>query len=250
MRHLTFILAAIFLASGMALAAKAPTSISFGPKAKYDGFFAPGQGQLLPGLVMIHEWWGLNSNIQREAKEYSARGYNVLAVDLFGMVTSDPTHAMTMVKDLDQKSATDELLSAAQYLRSLPISNGKVGSLGWCFGGGQSLNLAINDPKLDAAVIYYGQPVTDPAQLSKIKAAILGLYGEEDKSIPLAKVHEFDAALAEAGVEHQIHTYPGAGHAFANPTNSTAYKPEAANDANARAIAFLAEHLKATRTVD
>ncbi|HEY3298779.1 MAG TPA: dienelactone hydrolase family protein [Armatimonadota bacterium] len=245
MRLLALILiSAAVLASPAAAVKELGHDITFGPGDSYSGYYVPGRGVSCPGLVMIHEWWGLNSYIKMQAWAYSRLGYNVLAVDLFGRSTTDQAEAMKMVQALDQKAATSELLAAAEYLRSAEHSSGRVGSIGWCFGGGQSLTLALNDSKLDAAVIYYGQPVTDPALVAKIKCPILGLYGEDDKSIPLEKVRDFDKALTAAGVIHSIQTYPGAGHAFANPTRGTAYKPAAAKDANKRSAAFLAKYLK------
>ncbi|MHB9023080.1 MAG: dienelactone hydrolase family protein [Armatimonadota bacterium] len=222
------------------------TTISFGRQGEYHGYFVHGKEgkKKLPGLVMIHEWWGLNGNIKAEADKYACAGYNVLAVDLFGKVAATPEEARKQVQGLDQQAATAHLLTAADYLRSRPNSNGRVGSIGWCFGGGQSLNLATNDPKLNAAVIYYGQPVTDPLQLKKIKAPVLGHFGATDQSIPLARVEEFKQALTKAGVSHKIYTYPGAGHAFANPTNTSAYHRDAAVKANKRTEDFLKKYLK------
>ena len=221
------------------------TTIAFGGQGAYHGYYVPGKdGQKLPGLVMIHEFWGLNSSIKAEADKYAGAGYNVLAVDLFGKVAATPEEARKQVQGLDQQAATAHLLAAADYLRALPSSNGRIGSLGWCFGGGQSLNLALNDPRLNAAVIYYGQPVTDPRQLAKIKAPILGQFGEADQSIPLARVNEFSQALNAAVVAHLIYTYPGAGHAFANPTNTNAYNRDAALLANTRTEEFLNRYLK------
>jgi carboxymethylenebutenolidase len=114
-----------------------------------------------------------------------------------------------------------------------------VGSIGWCFGGAQSLNLAINDPKLAVAVIYYGKPVTYLKELEKIHAAILGIWGEADESIPPAAVQQFDKALTEAHVRHEFHSYPGAGHAFANPSGGHRYNAEAAKDAWEKTLSFL-----------
>ena len=239
--------AGLIAMSTSAAAASAPTgsAIAFGRQGEYHGYFAPGSHrERLPGIVMIHEWWGLNSNIKTEADKYAGAGYNVLAVDLFGKVATTPEEAKKLVQGVDQPTATAQLLAAADYLRALPHSNGRVDSLGWCFGGGQSLNLALNDPKLNAAVIYYGQPVTDPQQLAKITAPILGHFGEVDKTISLTRVKEFTQALTAAGVRHTLYIYPGAAHAFANPTNTTAYNRNAAIKANKRTAAFLRKYLQ------
>jgi carboxymethylenebutenolidase len=196
-------------------------------------------------MIVIHEWWGLNDFVRLQADKLADAGYVALAVDLFGKTTTNPQEAMQMAGNLNQPAATTELLAAADYLRSLPyVPDDKVGSIGWCFGGGQSLTLALSDPKLATAIIYYGRPVTDPKELTKIKAPILGIYGEADQSIPIAQVHEFDEALTEAHVVHEIYTYPSAGHAFANPSGGQNYKPDAAADAWKKTISFLDKHLK------
>jgi carboxymethylenebutenolidase len=220
--------------------------IHFGPEGKYHGYLVRPSGDgPFPAMIVVHEWWGLNDNIRNQATELAKNGYVALAVDLFGKSTTDSDEAMKQVRGLDQKAATAELLAAAEYLRSQPfVKPDRIGSIGWCFGGAQSLNLAINDPKLAAAVIYYGKPVTDPKELAKIHAAILGLWGETDDSIPIASVHEFQEVLTEAGVKNEFHTYPGAGHAFANPSGGHRYNADAAKDAWARALAFLEKHLK------
>lgn len=222
------------------------SNLHFGPEGKYSGYLARPSGDgPFPAIIVIHEWWGLNDNIRNEAAKLAEAGYVALAVDLFGKSTTDPKQAMGMVQGLDQKAATAELLAAVAYLRSQPfVKPDRVGSMGWCFGGGQSLNLAINDPKLAAAVIYYGKPITDLKILGSIHAAILGIWGEADESIPMSLVHEFDKALTEAKIEHEFHSYPGAGHAFANPSGGSRYKPNAAKDAWEKSLVFLAKHLK------
>ncbi|MDO8684962.1 MAG: dienelactone hydrolase family protein [Armatimonadota bacterium] len=238
--------AILLLASSVVSVALHGSEIKYGPKSAYSGYFVRPTGNgPFPGLVMIHEWWGLNDNIKEMADRLAGEGYAALAVDLFGKSTTDPAEAMWLSRGINPSSALAQLLAAADYLRVLPyVPDDKVGSIGWCFGGRQSLNLALNDPKLAAAVIYYGQLVTDPKELAKIKAAVLGIFGEADESIPMDAVREFDKALTEAGVRHEIYTYPGAGHAFANPTQSQRYKPEAAADAWKKTIAFLAKYLK------
>ncbi len=239
------ILAGLIALSISAASAQQGAVIAFGPQGEYRGYYVPGRGgETLPGIVMIHEWWGLNSNVKAEADRYAGAGYHVLAVDLFGKVAATPEEARQLVQGLNQQAATAQLLAAADYLRTLPNATGRVGSLGWCFGGGQSLTLAMHDPKLDAMVLYYGQPVVDPQQLAKITAPVLGHFGETDQSIPLARVTEFAQALSAAVVAHLIYTYPGAGHAFANPTNTNAYQRDAAQAANKRTEEFLNRYLK------
>ncbi len=243
----TMFMASILSDMGVGAAADIQAeTVHYGPGDKYVGYLVrPKENGPFPGIVVIHEWWGLNDNIKSQAERLAQLGYVALAVDLFGKTTTDPTVAMDMVRSLDQQAATTQLLASVDYLRSQSwVLTDKIGSIGWCFGGAMSLKLALNDPKLTAAVIYYGQPVTDPKELAKIKAAILGIYGEADQMIPMEKVQEFQKALAEARVKYEIHTYPDAPHAFANPSGGKGYRPEAAADAWKKTIAFLARTLK------
>ena len=115
-------------------------------------------------------------------------------------------------------------------------------SLGWCFGGGQSLQLAVNEP-LDATVIYYGNLVTDEKQLLKIGWPVLGIFGDKDTSIPVSSVNEFDASLDKLKITNEIYIYPGVGHAFANPSGMN-YAPEQTRDAWEKTLAFLDKNLK------
>ena len=197
----------------------------------------------LPGLIVIHEWWGLNGNVVDQARRLADQGYAALAVDLYGGETADtPDAAMALMRAVDEAAATDNLRQAYAFLdgRGAP----RVGSVGWCFGGGQSLNAALALPtQLDAAVVYYGQPVTDVDRLATLRLPVLGLFGADDTSFPPDLLDAFEAALAEAGVEHEIVVYPDADHAFANPSGER-YQPEAARAAWAQTTAFLAEHLE------
>ncbi len=237
--------ALLVLAVGAEAGGITSSNVQFGPEGRYKGYLVRPTGTgPFPAVVVIHEWWGLNDNIRSEARKLAEAGYVALAVDLFGKTTSDPQEAMKQVQALDQKAATAEMLAATAFLRSQPfVKPDKVGSIGWCFGGLQSLHLALNDPKLAAAVIYYGKPITDPKELAKIRAAVLGIFGEADESIPMALVHQFVNALAEARVKHEVHTYPGAGHAFANPSGGSRYKPDAARDAWQKTLVFLGRYL-------
>ncbi len=193
-----------------------------------------------PGVVMVHEWWGLNEQIKDMAETLAAQGYAVLAVDLYGEVAETPDQARALSGGLDQAAAVQNLQAAKAFLEDRGA--GKVASLGWCFGGGQTLQLALNEP-LDATVIYYGRLVTDADELRAISSPVLGIFGEEDASIPVESVQAFDLALDEAGVVHDVYVYPGVGHAFANPSGA-AYAPDETADAWAKTLAFLAEHLK------
>jgi carboxymethylenebutenolidase len=175
----------------------------------------------LPAIVVIHEWWGLNDHIRHWTDRLAADGYAALAVDLYGgKVATTSEEAMALTKTVDDASARAVLTAAHAFLRDDPrIAARKRGVIGWCFGGGWSLQQAIAHPDLDAAVIYYGRLVTDPAPLAKIHAELLGVFGDRDHGIPPAAVDEFVAALKQAGKGIEIHHYD-AEHGFANPSGA------------------------------
>lgn len=196
----------------------------------------PKQEGNFPGVVMVHEWWGLNDGIKHMADELAAQGYIVLAVDLYGKVATTPTEAQEAVKNLDQQQATENLRAATAYLRAQHAT--KIASLGWCFGGGQSLQLALSGEKLDATVIYYGQLTDDAQKLKAITWPILGIFGDKDTSVKPESVASFTKALEKDGIEHEIHLYPGVGHAFANPSGQN-YAPKETKDAWEKTLDFL-----------
>ncbi|MGD8426749.1 MAG: dienelactone hydrolase family protein [Balneolaceae bacterium] len=198
----------------------------------------------LPGLIVIHEWWGLNDNIRMMTDKLAGEGYVALAVDLYnGKVADSPDSAGTYARSVKEGQAIDNLTQAYNYLTTKQNA-AKVGTIGWCFGGGWSLQTALALPdKIDATVIYYGRLVTDADQLKKLKMPILGLFGAEDSGIPPEQAKAFESALNEAGVSNSIHIYDGAGHAFANPSG-TRYQKEAAEDAWGKTVTFFKQHLK------
>lgn len=198
----------------------------------------------LPALIVIHEWWGLNDNIRMMTERLAGEGYVVLAVDLYnGKVADTPDSAGTYARAVEREPSVDNLQQAHAYLTG-EQGAASVGTIGWCFGGGWSLQASLAMPdKVDATIIYYGRLVTEAAELQKLNSPVLGIFGAEDDGIPPSTVNEFEAALNEAGVENSIHIYEGADHAFANPSG-TRYQKEAAEDAWQKTVAFLAEHLK------
>ncbi|MDQ3971834.1 MAG: dienelactone hydrolase family protein [Thermoproteota archaeon] len=202
----------------------------------------------LPAIVMIHENRGLNDNIKSTADILAKQGYVVLAVDLFqGQVTSDPNRARELSSEVRNNPgvAIENMKSAVAYLSSLQnVNASRIASIGWCFGGGQSLQLALNseDHPLAATIIYYGQVVNDTGELSKIRWPVLGIFGDKDQAISVDSVRAFEKALNEVGVTNQIHIYPGVGHAFANPSNEN-YAPQETADAWMKTLAFLDKYV-------
>lgn len=214
---------------------------TFGDGAR--GYLArPTTNGSYPGVVMVHEWWGLNEHIRAMADALASHGYHVLAVDLYdGEVATTQQEALAQVQGLDQENATAAMRAATARLRDDGAT--KVGALGWCFGGGQALQLALSGEPLHATVMYYGNPVTNETRLAAIDWPLLGIFGAEDTSIPVANVTAFESALTNASVEHDIQIYNGVGHAFANPSGN-AYAAEEAMDAWARTLGFLDAHLR------
>lgn len=210
-----------------------------------SGYLARPEGvAVTPGIIVIHEWWGLNDNIRMMTDKLAGEGYTALAVDLYkGKVAESPDSAGTYARSVDDDEALDNLTQAYGYLNEKQQAD-NIGVIGWCFGGAWSLNTALAHPqKIDATVIYYGRLVTDTEKLKTLEMPVLGIFGEEDGGIPPQKVKEFESALNEVGVENSIHIYEGAGHAFANPSG-TRYVEEAAEDAWQKTVRFLEQNLR------
>ncbi len=224
------------------------TEVTYGTAAgqRLRGYVArpAATGGPWPGVILIHEWWGLNDNIRGAARRLGAQGYMVLAVDLYGgQQTTLPDDAKKLMQSVDPAAARENLRQAYDYLTTQQKSP-RVAIMGWCFGGGWALQGALEMPdKLAALVMYYGRVETDPAKLKPLKMPILGIFGALDQSIPPSDVHSFEAALKKAGKNPTIRIYDGVGHAFANPSG-TSYKKEPAEDAWKRTVDFLAQHLK------
>ncbi|MDH3612575.1 MAG: dienelactone hydrolase family protein [Gammaproteobacteria bacterium] len=199
----------------------------------------------LPAIIVIHEWWGLNDNVRAMADRLAGEGYIVLAIDLFGgSVAANAAEARQQMLAVveNPEPAAENIRKAYDFVKTTAGAP-RIGSLGWCFGGGWSLNTAMLFPdELDATVIYYGQVTDDEDRLRDINAPILGLFGAEDRGITVESVRNFEAALERLRKNYEIHVYPGADHAFANPSGN-AYNAEVAEDAWMRTLEFLDRHL-------
>jgi carboxymethylenebutenolidase len=199
----------------------------------------------LPAVIMIHENRGLNDNIKSMANTLAREGYVILAVDLFkGQIAQTSQQAQQLAGSARSNSALtiSNLQAAVKYVSSLPfVDSSKIASIGWCFGGGQSLQLAIHSEQhpLVATILYYGTPlVTDKQELSKIRWPVLGIFGDKDQAIPLSNIQQFKTALDSTGIPNEIHVYKGLGHAFANPSGAN-YAPNETVDAWQKTLAFL-----------
>ncbi len=215
--------------------------------AKAKGYLAkPADKKARPALILIHEWWGLNDNIRENARRFAELGYVALAVDLYngGMATT-PDGARKLAGGVrkDPESAFANLKQAVAYLKGLDgeVDANRIASVGWCFGGGWSYQMAKNDLGVKASVIYYGRfnPKDD---LSRMRATILGHFGETDRGIKVDNVREFQAKLKTLKGDHMVFIYPNAGHAFAN-ADSGNYDKAAAETAWKRTTDFFKKHL-------
>lgn len=211
------------------------------------GYLArPADDGTYPSVLLIHEWWGLNENIEHMAEILAGHGYVVFAVDLYdGEVATNSSRAGELAGSVrsNPEEAVAKMSRAVDALRAEPYTTNAVASLGWCFGGGQSLQLSLSDAELNATVIYYGSLTTDEAELQHVDGPVLGIFGAEDSSIPVETVEEFNRTLGELGVEREIYIYEGAPHAFANPSGER-FHPEATEDAWEKTLRFLDEQLK------
>jgi carboxymethylenebutenolidase len=206
----------------------------------------PGGKGPFPAIVVIHEWWGLNDWVKEQAGKLSDEGYVTLAVDLYrGKVATTPEEAHEIMRGVPDDRAKRDLHAAVEFLKSQPnVKKDRIGSIGWCWGGGYSLDVALQEPTLKADVINYGHLVTDPSSVEGIQASILGIFGGQDRGIPVEDVKKFEAMLKEKGKKVDVVIYPDAGHGFENPNNKAGYRADDAADAWKRIVNFFAGTLK------
>lgn len=196
-----------------------------------------------PGIIMIHEWWGLNDNIKYMAELLASSGYKVFAIDLYGEVATTPERAreLSWLVRNDPEWANQKMKLALDYLKNTGGAE-KLGTLGWCFGGQQSLNISMETP-VDATVIYYGNLSEDKTKLANLKWPVLWVFGDKDTSIPLDKITLFQENLNALGKQQAFYVYPGLGHAFANPSGAN-YASGQTVDAWEKTLEFLEFALK------
>jgi carboxymethylenebutenolidase len=226
-----------------ALAAEATEAVSITTKGvqTVSGAIALPAAKPAPALVLIHEWWGLNDEIKTMAAEFAKEGYVALAADLYaGSVATSPQEAQALMQSVDSEKATDTLVSWVEWLRANPAVNGKVATVGWCFGGGWAINAATATP-VNATVIYYGRLPQSADEVKTVSGPVLGHFGEKDKFINREMVTGFEKAMKEAGKPLTVHWYE-ADHGFANPTGAR-YDKQDAQVAWERTRAFLKDAL-------
>lgn len=199
-----------------------------------------------PAVIVIQEWWGLDEQTKSIADRFAKEGYLAFAPDLYhGELAQlgDGDTAMKLVQKYGPNAYLD-LQSLFDALKSRPDCNGKIGSVGFCFGGRMSLTLSTSRPLNAVCTFYGGGMQTIFGQLREnLKAPVLGLFGDADVSIPAGTVQEFDLLLDEVGVEHEVIMYPNSGHAFFRDSDPNVYIPEASKDAWERVKKFFGKHL-------
>lgn len=208
--------------------------------------YAPSGKGPFPGLILIHEYWGLNDWVKEQASKLADQGYVVLAIDLYrGKVADTPDVAHELMRGLPPDRAVRDLKAAYEFLAAQPnVKKDRIGSIGWCMGGGYALDVAIAEPDLAATVINYGHLATDPGEMKKIQAPILGLFGGQDRGITPDDVKKFQQAMEQLGKKIEVKIYADAGHAFENPNNKQGYRPDDTADAWQRTVVFLEANLK------
>jgi carboxymethylenebutenolidase len=200
-----------------------------------------------PGVVVIQEWWGLNSHIRDVADRFAAEGFVALAPDLYhGRIAREPDEAGKLMMALNIDTAAKDLRAAVEYLLGEGGAVGdRVGVVGFCMGGMLALYAGTVAPDQVGAVVdfYGGHPNVRP-DWSNLQAPVLGLFGEKDGFVNAEAVRAVDEALTAAGKAHELHTYPDADHAFFNDERPEVYKPDAAADAWQRTLRFFRQHLR------
>jgi carboxymethylenebutenolidase len=200
-----------------------------------------------PGIILIHEWWGLNDDIRTKAVEFARDGYVALAVDLYdGQSATESSKARELASTVRQNMpvAFSNLQAAITFLKKdARVQKDRLASIGWCFGGGWSYQIAKNNLGVKASVIYYGRfnPEDD---LKKMRAEIIGHFAEKDRSITIDAVKEFQARLKTVNGDHEIYIYPNTTHGFASREGENPnYNKKAAHLAHQRTIDFLKKNL-------
>lgn len=208
----------------------------------------PKGGANLGSVIVIHENVGLVDHIRDVARHFAKEGFAALAPDMLQRTGGTaqyqtPEDAIAAIRSLDPAGCVEDLTSALDYLKSQGSANGKVGVVGYCWGGGQSLNFAANCDRLDAAVVYYGRNPDPLSKVANIACPLMGNYAEDDPNI-MPGIEPLKAELARHGKTIDLKVYgDGAKHAFNNNTNAGRYHPEAARDAWQRTVDFYRANL-------
>jgi len=217
------------------------------PKGRINGYLARGKDKgKRPVVLVIHENRGLNPHLEDVARRFALEGFLAYAVDLLSLVGGTPAsedEARALHPKMNQDDAVAALTAGVSFLKQHGESTGKVGAVGFCFGGLMVNRLAVSSGELDAGVAYYGRQVP-AAEVPKIKAALMLHYAENDEGVN-AGIAAYEAALKQSGTCHTIHVYPGTQHAFNNDLGAARYNKAAAELAWGHTVAFFKQHVGA-----
>jgi carboxymethylenebutenolidase len=238
------LMVALLSASSFAATAK-NVSYKSGNETVQAVIYTPDGKGPFPGILVIHEWWGLNDWVKEQASKLSDLGYVTLAIDLYrGKVATTPDEAHEIMRGVPEDRAARDLHAAFEFLKSQSnVKKDRIASIGWCMGGGYSFDVALQEPTLTADVINYGHLASDSESLKKINASMLGIFGGQDRGITVDDVKKFEQSMKQLGKKVDIVIYPNAGHGFENPNNKTGYRADDAADAWERTVKFLATTL-------
>jgi carboxymethylenebutenolidase len=195
-----------------------------------------------PGVIIIHEWWGLVPHVKGVADKYAEQGFAAIAPDLYaGASTSNPEEARKLSASVTIQNSKKMIDSTAVYLKALDLS--RIGITGYCFGGTHAFNYVCESNEVSAGAIYYAGHLPSDEELAKISAPLLLVYGDQDHSVKPEQARQMELTLKTLGKDAKLLLYEGAPHAFANETNKQAYRPEAAKDSWEKTILFFNTHL-------
>lgn len=208
-----------------------------------NGYYAhPAEEGNFPGIVIVHDGYGLDGHTRGMAEQLATRGFRVFAVDLFGETAATSSDVDRLTGAADKNKSLDNIRAAVQYLRDQGVR--RVGVIGLGFGGSLAMQHALSADNLDATVIYYGTLDTDRTRLRNIDWPVLGIFGEQDQRVPVASVREFENSLKELRIESEVYVYPERAHGFAHPMSGPNYSMQDAQDAFDKTAAFLNSHLR------
>lgn len=217
-----------------------------GAVGKVRAFFArpSGSDQPLPGVLVIHENRGLNPHIEDVARRAALAGYLAIAPDGLSFVGGTPENqeaARDTFRKADTGTITADVIRGVAYLKSRPDCSGKVGSVGFCYGGGVALQCALAKPAADASVAFYGRALAAD-QVAQVNTPLMMHYAGNDRRVD-AMIPDFRKALDENKIAYSLHMYPGTSHGFHNDTSQARYNEKAAMLAWKRSMAFFEHYL-------
>ena len=205
----------------------------------------PSSSEKRPGMIIIHEWWGLVPDIKNVADRYASQGYVALAPDLYGgRIANDTENARKLSSSVSTDASSMMIDKFVEYLRKdQTVSHDKIGITGFCFGGTHSFHFVCVSRKIAAGAIYYASRLPTENLLERITSPLLLIYGDQDHSINPEQARGLESTLKRMGKQSELLIYPDCPHAFFNEHNMQNHRPDAARDAWNKTLAFFETHL-------